>query len=89
MSPTVQTLLIVFIVLVLCAGVGYFMGKMLGLKKALTLFFFLWLAYCIYHMFVGMSHGYSFISELPFLALNFGLPALIAWIILKKASSLK
>ncbi len=83
-SPTLQTLLIGFTFLAVCTCIGYVIKPKIGLKKALLFFVILWLAYCVYHMSVGMRHGYTFLEELPFLVLNFGLPSLVAWFIFKQ-----
>ncbi len=84
MSPTIQTLLIGLALLVLFIGFGRLVGGAAGIRKAITLFFPLWLVYCLWHMSVGISHGYSWMSELPFLALNFFVPASVALLVLKK-----
>lgn len=84
MSPTVQTLLIGLALLVLFIGFGRLIGRAAGVYKAIILFFPLWLVYCLWHMSVGLSHGYSWMSELPFLALNFFVPAIVALVVLKK-----
>lgn len=83
MSPTVQTLLIGFATLAVFLGVSKVFSVAHSLTFAIYAFFAVWFIYCVWHMSVGMSHGYSFISELPFLALNFGGPALVGWLIYK------
>lgn len=87
MSPTVQTILIGLAVL----GAFVFLGRGTaghkGVRNAIFIFFPIWLAYCIYHLTVGLQHGYSLQSELPLLALNFGLPALLGFWVLKKGIS--
>jgi hypothetical protein len=35
-------------------------------------------------MSVGISHGYSWMSELPFLALKFFVPASVGFLVVKK-----
>ena len=84
MSPTTQTLLIGVALLAIFVGFGRLISGAMGITKAVKLFFPLWLAYCAWHMSVGMGHGYSFLSELPFLLINFGVPALAAWLINKR-----
>lgn len=84
MSPTIQTLVIGFIFLAVITSLGYLFGKASGLRKALLAFAIVWLAYCIWHLTVGLSHGYSLVSELGFLALNYGLPMVVAWGLMKK-----
>ncbi len=80
MSPTVQTLLIGFASLALM----FIIGHLLKNKSLLKLFVPLWLFYCLYHMSVGVSHGYSVASELPFLLINFALPAAAAWLLMRR-----
>lgn len=48
-------------------------------KSALALFFVTWAAICIWNLSVGLSHGYTFVEELPFLIANFVVPAAFAW----------
>lgn len=82
-SPTVQTLLLGFATLAIFVALGWFIGRANGRSKALRAFFPVWLVYCLWHLSVGMGHGYSLASELPFLLLNFGAPALLAWWLLR------
>ena len=84
MSPTTQTLLIGVALLAIFVGFGRLISGAMGITKAVKLLFPLWLAYCAWHMSVGISHGYSWMSELPFLALNFFVPALVAFFVMKK-----
>ena len=85
MSPTVQTLLIGFVTLLVMGAVGWLFKGHAGSAIALKLFFPVWLAYALYHMYVGVhDHGYSIASELPFLLINFGIPAFVAWLVLRK-----
>ena len=84
MSPTIQTLFIGFGLLATMTVIGKLLAQHKGIVSAIKIFFPIWFVYTAWHMSVGMSHGYSFISELFFLLLNFGLPALAAWWYLKK-----
>ena len=84
MSPTTQTLIIGFAMLAIFTGFGRLIGGSAGIAKAIKLFFPLWLGYCAWHMSIGMGHGYSWMSELPFLALNFFVPACVALLIKNK-----
>jgi hypothetical protein len=84
MSPTVQTLLIGFVTLLVMGLVGWLFKSHAGIAIALKIFFPVWFAYALYHMSVGVSHGYSIVSELPFLLINFSIPALVAWFVLRK-----
>ncbi|AXF85883.1 hypothetical protein DTO96_101623 [Ephemeroptericola cinctiostellae] len=85
MSPTVQTLLLGFFVLTAVMVVGRLIWGRSGLASGLKLFFPIWFAYAAWHMYVGVNeHGYSIIEELPFFILNFSVPALVAYIVLKK-----
>lgn len=78
MSPTVQTLLMGCVLLLVLVTAGRLLGGARGVCRATIGFYPLWLVYCAWHMSVGMSHGYSFMSELPFFAINFVIPALAA-----------
>ena len=84
MSPTLQTLLTGFLALIVLTAAGHLLGGAAGRRRAIGLFLVLWFAYCVWHLTVGMSHGYSLASEVPFLLLNFGLPAVAGWMVLKK-----
>lgn len=85
MSPTVQTLALGFVVLAAIMIVGRLIWGRSGLANGLRFFFLVWFAYAAWHMYVGVSeHGYSIMEELPFFILNFSLPALVAYIFLKK-----
>lgn len=85
MSPTVQTLLLGLVALLVFACAGQLWAQKAGRARLLPWFFPVWLAYCLWHLSVGLGHGYSLASELPFLLLNFGLPAALAWWMLKKS----
>lgn len=85
MSPTVQTLVLGFFVLAALAIVGRLIWGRSGLANGLKLFFPIWFAYAAWHMYVGVSeHGYSVMEELPFFILNFSVPALVAYVLLRK-----
>ena len=86
MSPTVQTLLMGFALLLVFIIAGRLLGGARGVCRATVWFYPIWLVYCAWHMSVGMSHGYSFMSELPFLVINFTIPALAAAFACKKLS---
>lgn len=81
---TLQTLLIGFVTLIAMALLGRLIKGSTGLALAIKAFFPVWFIYCAYHMSVGMSHGYSFMSELPFFLINFGIPAAAAFSALRK-----
>lgn len=89
MSPTTQTLLIGVALLAIFVGFGRLISGAMGITKAVKLFFPLWLAYCAWHMSVGVRLGHSFVGEIPFLLINFGIPALAAFLIEKKSTSSK
>ncbi len=84
MSPTVQTLLIGFALLAIFLGASRLINGRQGMARATQIFYLIWFVYCAWHMSVGVKLGHSFVSELPFLLLNFGVPALAAWLINKR-----
>lgn len=85
MSPTVHTLVLGFVLLAAVVIVGRLIWGRSGLANGLKLFFPIWFLYVAWHMYIGVSeHGYSVMEELPFFILNFSVPALIAYVILKK-----
>lgn len=43
------------------------------------LFILPWLVAALYNLYLGTTHGYSVVGELPFFAIVFGVPALVAW----------
>lgn len=81
---TLQTLLIGFIALIALALAGRLFKGPAGMALAIKIFFPVWFIYCARHMSIGMGHGYSFMSELPFLLINFGIPAAVAFFTLRK-----
>jgi phosphatidylserine synthase len=85
MSPTVQTLLIGALLALAFFALGLF--TTLPRQSLFIAFAALWLGYCLWHLSVGMGHGYSFVQELPFLLINFIVPAVLAWVLLYKVKS--
>lgn len=51
------------------------------------LFFLPWLAAALFNLYLGTQHGYSVVSELPFFAIVFGIPALAALTVMRWARS--
>ena len=47
-----------------------------------------WLAVSLVNLYVGTTHGHSVVGELPFLAIVFGLPALAAFTVMRRAGSI-
>jgi hypothetical protein len=43
------------------------------------LFILPWLAAALANLYIGTTHGYSVVGELPFFAVVFGVPAFLAW----------
>ena len=89
MSPTVQTLLLGFALLAIFWGASRLMRGAHSLGRAFRIFYLIWFAYCAWHMSVGVRLGHSFVGEIPFLLINFGIPALAAFLIEKKSTSSK
>jgi hypothetical protein len=46
-----------------------------------------WLAAALFNLYLGTQHGYSVVSELPFFAIVFGIPALAALTVMRWARS--
>ena len=42
-----------------------------------------WLAVSLVNLYIGTTHGYSVVGELPFFAVVFGLPALAAFAVMR------
>lgn len=42
-----------------------------------------WLLVSLVNLYIGTTHGHSFIGELPFLAIVFGVPAVAAYAIMR------
>lgn len=42
-----------------------------------------WLIVSLYNLYVGTTHGYSVVGELPFLAVVFGVPAIAALAVMR------
>ena len=51
------------------------------------LFILPWLAAALINLYIGTTHGYSVVGELPFFAIVFGVPALVAWGVMRWISS--
>lgn len=81
MSPTVQTLLTGFALLAIFIGAARLIVPAHGISRAVRVFYPVWFAYCVWHLSVGLRHGYTLMDELPFLLLNFAVPALAAWLV--------
>ena len=46
-----------------------------------------WLAVALVNLYIGTTHGYSVVGELPFLAIVFGVPALAAFAVMRWSGS--
>lgn len=54
-------------------------------RTAFLMFAILWFAFCAYNMWVGVSSaGYAVTEELPFLAINFLVPAAVVFALRKR-----
>lgn len=68
-----------FVLLALCALVGYFAGGKAALPAAMLAFLPLWLIGAGINMYMGVnSAGYSVAEETPMFFVVFGVPAIIA-----------
>ena len=54
---------------------------LLGKSPAVGAYVFLlpWLVASLVNLYIGTTHGYSVVGELPFFAIVFGVPAVAAW----------
>jgi hypothetical protein len=46
-----------------------------------------WLGVSLVNLYIGTTHGHSVVGELPFLAIVFGVPAVAAFAIMRRAGS--
>jgi hypothetical protein len=74
-------------------GIGLFVlavfvlgSRMLGRSPGAGARWFIlpWLVVSLYNLYVGTTHGYSVVVELPFLAIVFGVPAIAAFAIMRR-----
>lgn len=83
-----HTLLMILGGLVLMAviyGIAFLRG--IALHRAFVLFAALWAVAAAINLWVGVAQaGYSVIEELPFFAVVFGIPCLIAWFISRRSA---
>ena len=71
-----------FVLLGLCAGLGWFTGGAIRLRLAALVFIALWFVATAVNMYIGVTRaGYSFREELPIFLLLFGVPAAAALIL--------
>jgi hypothetical protein len=47
-----------------------------------------WFIVSLYNLYVGTTHGHTVVGELPFLAIVFGVPAIAAFAIMRRWSTL-
>lgn len=79
MPRTVQVLLVGFAMLAVLAVLGRIIGGQEGMLKMMGWFLPIWLVLTVYNMLEGIRAGHSFVSEIPFLLINFGVPMLLAY----------
>ncbi|MFZ1891711.1 MAG: hypothetical protein WBO07_08570 [Formosimonas sp.] len=84
----VQFLLTAFAVLAVMLVVSYFIGGTPMMAKAAKWFIPLCFAAAAYNMSIGVRHaGYGIMEEIPFLLLNFGVPSIVAFFVMKKLAA--
>jgi len=81
-----RTLIIVIIGILVGLLVMFVMRKThQAPRTAFLAFAILWFAFCAYNMWVGVSSaGYAVTEELPFLAINFLVPAAVVFALRKR-----
>lgn len=65
--------------------IGALMGR--PVRAAARAFILPWLVAALVNLYLGTTHGYSVVQELPFFLVVFGVPALAAWAIMRWDSS--
>lgn len=83
----VQFLLTAFAVLAVMLVVSYFIGGTPMMAKAAKWFIPLCFVAAAYNMSIGVGHGYGVLEEVPFLLLNFGVPSIVAFFVMKKLAA--
>lgn len=84
MPRTVQVLLLGFGILLLLALFGRIIGGQNGMLKAMGWFIPAWFILSGFNMLEGVRAGHGFFEEIPYLLINFGIPAVAAFFALKK-----
>lgn len=82
-----QFLLTAFAVLAVMLLIAKLAGGNAMMSKAAKWFIPLCFAAAAYNMSIGISHGYGFMEEIPFLLLNFGVPSAVAFFVAKKLAT--
>ena len=65
--------------------IGALMGK--PVRAGARVFILPWLVAALVNLYLGTTHGYSVVQELPFFLIVFGVPALAAWALMRWDSS--
>jgi hypothetical protein len=62
-------------------------GKLLGHPTGVGARYFIpvWLIAALVNLYLGTTHGYSIAGELPFFVIVFGVPALVAYAVMRWA----
>lgn len=72
------------VLLAIFCGIGWMRGKRPGLVTAARAFIPIWFIAAIINLSIGvLTAGYTVMQELPILVPVFGLPALVAWGVLR------
>lgn len=74
-----RTLIILAIGFALLAAALWAAGALGGRRRAALMFIGLWLAATVANLYIGTTHGYTVMQELPIFLLLFGLPAAAAY----------
>jgi len=83
-----HTLLVILGCLVLMAVVfGIALWRGTSLRRAFPPFAVLWAVTVTINLWVGVAHaGYSLADELPILAMVFGIPCVVAWLLARQSA---
>lgn len=84
MPRTVKILLLGFGLLLLLALIGLIIGGHDGMVKTMGWFMPSWLILSTFNLLEAVRAGKSFIREVPYWVINFGIPTGIAFLILNR-----
>lgn len=82
---TIYTIIFGICIFFIMRTSGHYFSHLRGQKLMSLLFIPFWCIAMIWNMYHGMQQGYTFLEEIGFFALNFGIPSLLAaYLVFKK-----